>query len=194
MAMKSLLVPVDFSDASNLVIEKVGQLAQELSARVVLLHVDEPKVAYAAFGNAGSVLVFAWPMETSRRICKLETRLASNANPLKARGVKVEFVALVGLVVHEILEQAGKYHADYIVMGSHGHFAAHHLFSGNVFAKILKHPLSCPIIVVPVTRESPGDPRPLPSQKYVEPSSKTSESKHTISRVASRIRSSFSRV
>jgi len=191
--MKSLLVPVDFSDASNLVIEKVCQLAQELSARVVLLHVDEPKVAYAAFGNAGGVLVFAWPLETSRRISKLETRVASLANPLKARGVKVEFVVLVGLVVHEILEQAGNYHADYIVMG-HGHFAAHHLFSGNVFAKILKHPLSCPIIVVPGMQESPGDPTPLPSQNYVEPSSKTSESKHTVSRVASRIRASFSRV
>jgi len=38
MGMKNLLVAVDFSDASNLVVQKAGDLAQQLSARIVLLH------------------------------------------------------------------------------------------------------------------------------------------------------------
>jgi nucleotide-binding universal stress UspA family protein len=53
IAMKNLLVPVDFSDASNLLVEKAGELAQELTARVVLLHVDEPKATHVGSEDAG---------------------------------------------------------------------------------------------------------------------------------------------
>jgi hypothetical protein len=45
-------------------------------------------------------------------------------------------VAIVGLVVDDILEQVQKYRADYIILGSHAHLSASHLFNGNVFAGI----------------------------------------------------------
>ena len=145
--MRNLLVPIDFGDASNLVIEKAGELARELPARIVLLHVDEPR-AYASLGDAAT-LVAAWPLETPKRISKLRARLTSLANPLRASGIEVDSVAIVGLVVDDILEQAQRYRADYIILGSHGRLSARHLFSGNVFAGILKRP-TCPVIVVPV--------------------------------------------
>ena len=75
MAMKSLLVPVDFSDAQTLSLRRLVSLLKSSEQESCSCTVEEPK-AYAAFGNAGSVLVFAWPLETSRRISKLETRLA----------------------------------------------------------------------------------------------------------------------
>ena len=145
-AMRNLLVPIDFGDASNLVVEKAGELARELPARILLLHVDEPR-AYATSGDAAT-LVAAWPLETPKRISKLKARLTSLANPLKASGIEIDSVAIVGLVVDDILEQAQKYRADYIILGSHGRLSARHLFSGNVFAGILKRP-TCPVIVVP---------------------------------------------
>lgn len=146
IAMKNLLVPIDFSNASNLLVEKAGELAQELTARVVLLHVDEPKATHVGSEDA---LVAAWPLATPKRISHLEARLASLADALEFSGVKVECVALVGLVVDDILEQAEKYRADYIIMASHGNLATHHLFNGNIFASILKRS-PCPTIVVPV--------------------------------------------
>lgn len=148
--MKNLLVPVDFSDASNLLVEKAGELAQELTARVVLLHVDEPKATH--IGSKDTV-VAAWPLQTPKRISQLEARLASLAEVLEDSGVEVESVALVGLVVDDILEQAEKYRADYIIMGSHRRLAAHHLFNGNVFTGILKRS-TCPTIVVPVKADA----------------------------------------
>ena len=116
--MRNLLVPIDFGDASNLVIEKAGELARELPARIVLLHVDEPR-AYASLGDAAT-LVAAWPLETPKRISKLKARLTSLANPLRASGIEVDSVAIVGLVVDDILTQAQRYRADYIILGSHG--------------------------------------------------------------------------
>ena len=97
------LVPVDFSDASKLVVKRAGELARELPTRILLLHVDEPQSAY---GDFGATLVAAWPLETPKRISKLKARLTSLADPLKASGVEVDSVAIVGLVVDDILEQA----------------------------------------------------------------------------------------
>ena len=147
--MKHLLVPVDLSNASHFVVEKAGELAQELPARIVLLHVDEPKPVCIALADAVSLTAAAWPLETPKRISARKARLSSLAGPLRASGVEVESVALVGLVVDDILEQADKYHADYIIVGSHGHLAASHLFSGIVFTDILKR-ITCPMIVVPL--------------------------------------------
>jgi nucleotide-binding universal stress UspA family protein len=62
-------------------------------------------------------------------------------------------VTLIGLAVDDILEQAAKYKADYIILGSHGHGALYHLFSGSVVTGILKR-AKCPIIVVPSTSTS----------------------------------------
>ena len=77
------------------------------------------------------------------------------AEQLEAAGVKVEAVTLIGLAVDDILEQAAKYHADYIILGSHGHGALYHLFSGSVVTGILKH-AKCPIIIVPSRSENPS--------------------------------------
>lgn len=147
--MKHLLVPVDFSNASNLVVERAGELAQELPARIVLLHVDEPKPVCVALGDAVSVTGVAWPLETPKRISARQARLSSLAGPLKVSGVEVESVALVGLVVDDILEQADKYRADYIIVGSQGHLAASHLFSRIVFNDILNR-TACPMILFPL--------------------------------------------
>jgi nucleotide-binding universal stress UspA family protein len=46
---KNLLVPVDLGDASSLIVQKAGELAQELPARIVLLHIVEPAAARAAW-------------------------------------------------------------------------------------------------------------------------------------------------
>lgn len=70
----------------------------------MLLHVDEPKPAHVG----SDAVVAAWQLATPKRISHLEARLASLADALEYSGVKVECVALVGLVVDDILEQAEK--------------------------------------------------------------------------------------
>ncbi len=154
MIMKTFLVAVDFSDAANLVVEKAGGLARQLSARIVLLHVFEPKPAYVPMGEtAGVVIGAAWPLTTPQGPPDQEARLDSLADVLKAAGVEVECVAVVGLLVDEILEQSVKYDAEYIILGSRGHVAAQHFLSGNVFTEIVPR-LTCPMIVIPAKRDS----------------------------------------
>lgn len=152
MAKKNLLVAVDFSKASKLVVQKAGELAQQLSAKIVLLHVVEPTAAYVPGGGTKGVAA-AWPLKTRKRLSNLEARLKSLASPLKAAGIEVEIVSLVGLLADEILDLAVKCHADYIILGSHGHTAARHLTTGNHFSGMLTR-LTCPLIVVPVKTDA----------------------------------------
>ena len=152
MAKKNLLVAVDFSKASKLVVQKAGELAQQLSARIVLLHVVEPTAADVP-GEGAKGVAAAWPLKTRKRLSNLEARLKSLASPLKAAGVEVEFVSPVGLLADEILDLAVKCHADYIILGSHGNPEARHLTTGNHFSGMLTR-LPCPLIVVPVKADA----------------------------------------
>jgi nucleotide-binding universal stress UspA family protein len=152
--MKTLLVPVDLSDASKLVLEKAFELAQQLSARVVILHVVEPVATYVPVGATMDVIAAAPPpVETTESLSSPDPRLEALAQPLQAAGLTVEIISLIGLAVDDILEQAQKQHADYIMLGSHGHGALHHLFSGSVVTGVLKR-AKCPIIIVPSTSET----------------------------------------
>jgi nucleotide-binding universal stress UspA family protein len=77
------------------------------------------------------------------------SRLRSLEEPLEAVGVEVETVTHAGIAIDDIFEQAEKYHADYIILGSHGHGVLYHLFSKSVVTNTLKR-AKCPILVVPL--------------------------------------------
>lgn len=146
--MKTLLVPVDFSNATSLVIAKAAELARQLSARVVLLHVTEPVATYVPVGASMDILSAAPPPIQTDNPPEIEARLETLSSPLREAGLTVDCVAVVGLAVDDILEQAGKLSADYIILGSHGHGALYHLFSGSVVTGVLKR-AACPVIVIP---------------------------------------------
>jgi nucleotide-binding universal stress UspA family protein len=152
--MKTLLVPVDLSDASQPVLEKAAELAPQLSARIILLHIVEPVATYVPVGATMDVIAAAPPpTETTESLTAPASRLRALAEPLIAAGINVEPVTLIGLAVDDILEQAAKHNADYIMLGSHGHGALYHLFSGSVVTGILKR-AKCPVIVVPSKSET----------------------------------------
>lgn len=143
--MKTLLVAVDFSDASRQIVSFASQLAAELSARVVLLHVVEPVASYVPVGAAMDVIESAPPpvMEEDLKAQKAHLdRLAAGIENAKT-------LAVIGLAADEIVAQATEHEAAFILLGSHGHGALYHLFAGSVVTGVLKRAKS-PVIVVPV--------------------------------------------
>ncbi|HEY5741856.1 MAG TPA: universal stress protein, partial [Terrimicrobiaceae bacterium] len=105
--MKTLLVPVDLSDASQPVLDKAVELAPQLAARVILLHIVEPVATYVPVGATMDVITAAPPpVETTESLSAPDARLNSFAQLLKDAGVEVEAVTLIGLAVDDILEQA----------------------------------------------------------------------------------------
>jgi nucleotide-binding universal stress UspA family protein len=151
--MKTLLVPLDFSDTTDRVLAHAADLARALEARLVLVHIVEPVATYVPVGASMDVIAAAPPQTAEVQDLSVdEARLRSLSQPLSATGLSVECLAILGLAVDDILDQAAKCEASYIVLGSHGHGALYHLFSGSVVNGVLKR-ATCPVLVVPGKRK-----------------------------------------
>lgn len=146
--MKTLLAAIDLSPITPRVLEGAGDLASSLGAKLIILHVAEPAAAYVPVGAAMDVITAPVPVEPPD-MNALKERLEQLASPLRAKGIAVETSAAVALPAEEIVEQAEKSNASMIVLGSHGHGALYHLFSGSVVTSVL-HKSKIPVTVIPV--------------------------------------------
>ena len=89
---------------------------------------------------------------TSRRSPPSRRRRFVHINASKvlpARGVDCESHVRFGLPADEIIAAAAELGAERLVMGSHGHGAIYHLFTGSVVTGVLKRS-GCPVLVVPL--------------------------------------------
>jgi len=145
--MKTLLVPVDFSDASAAVLAAAGKLARAFSARVVLLHVAPPDPAFIGYEPGPQTVRDSVARELAaehRSLQALEKELADT-------GVSVTALVIQGYPAEKIVAEAAKLSADLIVMGSHGRGMLKHLLVGSVTEGVLRH-AACPVMVVPHRR------------------------------------------
>jgi nucleotide-binding universal stress UspA family protein len=148
--MKTILAPVDSSPASNDVVSAAAALAQAVNGRLVLLTVVQPPVFTAEY----SVM-----MDNIAEITAIGERAAANQlaklqKTVETAGFPVETVQQSGSPVTHIVEQADKYQADYIVMGSHGHTAFYDLLVGSTTHGVLKR-ARCPVVIVPPRANRP---------------------------------------
>ncbi len=145
--MKTILVPVDFSDATNGIIEAAKKFATTFGSRVVLLHVSEPEPDFVGF-EPGPIAV----RQTVARDVKAEHQKIED---LKTSCGLPDVLALhiQGPAIEKILHEAASQNADMIVIGSHGHGAFYELLVGSVTAGVMKG-AKCPVLVVPAGRKA----------------------------------------
>jgi nucleotide-binding universal stress UspA family protein len=165
--MKRILVPIDFSDATTSVIDLARQLARALDAEIHLVHVKELSAAATpgtlGYGLAGMPELapmsgvpvpgldpMPQPIPESE---DQKSKLALWQTEIAQDGIKVTLREPTGLVADEILDQAEAIEADFIVMGTHGHGAMHHLLVGSATKGVLKH-ATRPVLLVPSPKSS----------------------------------------
>lgn len=147
--MKIVLVPVDFSDASGRLLSAAEDEAKRREACLVFLHVIEPAAEVAGLESNPEMMrvqVGTDPAEEER----IESgRLKEICAASVARGFVCEAAVKFGLPADEIVAEAKALGADLVVVGSHGHGALYHLFTGSVVTGVLKQ-IDCPVLVVPL--------------------------------------------
>jgi nucleotide-binding universal stress UspA family protein len=151
--METLLVSLDFSDATPKVINAAAEFATSMKARMVLLHVIEPIAEYVPLAASMDVLTTpASPMHALDPQPLIE-RLERLAEPLRRdKNLAVICEVQVGLPVDEILARARLYECGAIILGSHGHGALYDFFTGGVVTGVLKK-TSFPVLVIPVKKD-----------------------------------------
>jgi nucleotide-binding universal stress UspA family protein len=145
--MKTILVPVDFSDATAGVIDTAQQLAKAFGARLALLHVIEPEPDFVGFEAVPPAVHMNVPRDYERERLQLD-RLKRN---VADAGFEVTGTQHHGSTAAKILEEATVQDAGWIVMGSHGHGALYELLVGSVTTGVLKG-ARCPVVVVPARK------------------------------------------
>lgn len=142
--MKTILTPVDFSAATRGVLATSIELAQTTGGKIVLLHSVQPPVITTDYGLSVEVMretLALTEVAAKKQLAHLEKLVA-------AKGVEVASCLTGGFAAGNIVEQARKLGAAYIVLGSHGHTAVYDLLVGSTTHAVLKKS-PCPVVIVP---------------------------------------------
>lgn len=149
--MKTIVVAVDFSNATQGVIEKAQELAKPFGAELHLLHVMEPEPSYTAYGFTPNEFpaLHAYQEEAKRRA---SDKLESLARTVEAGESKVTSRVAEGSPLRCIADYVGESGADLLVLGSHGHGAIASLLLGSVAEGMVRKAL-VPTLIVPAPPE-----------------------------------------
>lgn len=137
---KNILVAVDLSDDSTLVLEKARDIAERHGAELNLVHVIEPiAIGYAV--EVSSIDIEGLHAEASRQA---RTQLLELGRSLGLAENRLH--SLLGQPAREIRELAKNLGADLIIMGGHGRRGWELLFGST--ATDVSHGVKCDLLVV----------------------------------------------
>ena len=142
--IRSILVPVDFSDCSLAGLKYAVRFAKELGARIIVLHVTDlgPVMMTTGRGDYDSPTY----IEAARRRCS--DQIKGFLKRVNFDGVPVDASAVAGYCPGAIYEAAAKEGADLIVISTHGRTGLRRAFMGSVAEGTVRH-AACPVLVVP---------------------------------------------
>jgi nucleotide-binding universal stress UspA family protein len=138
--LKRILVPVDFSAASNNAVEHARRLGAFTGAELIFLHVVVPD---APFGCADLPAICSNQLkENAEENLRRLARTARNGGDQSAQSL-----VRWGLPAHEVVEEAQDSDVDLIVIATHGYTGWKHFCIGSTAEKVVRA-APCPVLVV----------------------------------------------
>jgi nucleotide-binding universal stress UspA family protein len=124
-----ILVPTDFSGASERALQQALLLARTFDARLILLHVWS--MPYTAYSEG-----LSWPVDDMKR----EAQKSLDEAQLKVMKVypKTDAVLRQGGEWLQIIEAIEEHHIDLVVMGTRGRRGLPHFFMGSVAERVVR--------------------------------------------------------
>ena len=143
IALKHILVPTDFSEASYSAVKYGRALAESFESSLHVLHVIEDPVLYAPTSEGYVPYVdLQEEMEKSAREWLSKVLTDADRERFHARLVTKRGSAFV-----EIVRYAKTEDIDLIVMGTHGRGPIAHMLLGSVAEKVVRK-APCPVLTV----------------------------------------------
>ncbi len=144
VAVKTILVPTDFSDTANAAVRCAAGLAETFGSSLILLHVVEDVVAKGLTADVGASSARRLQDEAIREAeARLDRALAEP--PFNRTGV--DRAVVVGDAFDRILSYAVERHVDLIVIGTHGRTGLAHMLLGSVAEHVVRTS-PCPVLTV----------------------------------------------
>jgi nucleotide-binding universal stress UspA family protein len=146
--VRTILVPVDFSDSAPTVLEWAAHLAEEHGSKLVLFHAYHLPVEFQQLEGAYLPPDF-WAnvkQEAQQSLGRYEEQLRSN-------GLEVEAVVREGYAATAIVDEASDVDADLIVIGTHGLSGIKHMLLGSIAERVVQK-APCPVLTVKTAAHS----------------------------------------
>lgn len=146
--IRSILVPIDFSPASEKALAYAVPFARQFGAKLTLLHVVEP-IATPDFASS-----FPLAIENDKLMAECRRHLDGVIRHLEIDPKLIEKTLVrSGRTFHEITDAARTLKADLIIISTHGYSGLKHILLGSTTERVVRH-APCPVLVVrPSERE-----------------------------------------
>ncbi len=145
MNAKKILLPVDFSTAGEAAMQMATMLARDSGATLVILHVEEPPLAYGG-GEMYYGLVEPDRTELTRMLHEIKPSDPS---------IPVVYRLVTGDPATSVVQAAEEEGADFIVVGTHGRTGLGRLLMGSVAEAIVRK-AKCPVVTVKAPAHAPA--------------------------------------
>jgi len=136
-----LLVPVDLSEQTTLVVDHATALADAYGATIDLLHVVEE----ATFPTAYGIDPLASPQPDVQE--RAREALDTLVGDLDTNDVPIHTHVLAGYAARDIVDFAEEHAADLVVMATHGRTGLQRFLIGSVAEKVVRS-APCPVFTV----------------------------------------------
>ena len=143
-----ILVPTDFSEYADQALNYATQLAQQLQARLTLLHIIDTTPLGVAEGEAMLPPSYWQELETG-----IAQSMDESLKRLHDVGLQGETLIAHGVPFQTIIDTAQDRGADMIVMGTHGRTGLTHVLMGSVAEKVVRL-APCPVLVTRGTTDA----------------------------------------
>lgn len=139
--MKTIIVPVDFSDYSEFALKTAASLAKNNKAEIIAMHMLDLQTALMNESES-------YQLERSAFLLKLaKKRFKAFLNKEYLKDVKVVPMVKHFKIFSEVNDVAKQENADLIVMGSHGATGFKELFLGSNTEKVIRFS-DIPVLIV----------------------------------------------
>jgi nucleotide-binding universal stress UspA family protein len=132
-----ILLAIDDSKFSEAAVEAVIEQARPHGTEVRILHVVEPPPLLVGRELGGYEPALQDALEFQKQ--HAEALVAKTAESLRVRGLKATAALEVGDPKSKILDAAEGWHADLIVLGSHGRKGLNRFLMGGVSEAVARH-------------------------------------------------------
>jgi universal stress protein A len=134
MNAKKILFPTDFSIAADAGLPEAEALAKARGATLLVLHVQEPMMAY------DGAFYYGPPEPMTETLDKMLHEIIP-----ADRTIPVEHRLAMGDPATEIVRTANDEHVDMIVIGTHGRRGLSRFLMGSVAESVIRH-APCPVL------------------------------------------------
>lgn len=137
--IKSILVPLDFSPPSRRALIEAAALAEQLNARLTLMHAIEPVATL-------DVAAMSWEDDKRRDTAAATIERLLKTTHIPKRLVETTVVRF-GRSFHAIADVARTRKVDLIVISTHGYTGVKRAVLGSTTERVVRH-ATCPVLVL----------------------------------------------